>query len=217
MARNSSVNLDITNELVGVSIGGGTTFRSLTWNGSGNQTFTQTYAGDTVYSMPSAGGTTDNLLGSSAYTEAGSLLYGSGAGTYPSTLAAGTAGDVLTSSGATVSWVAPAQALAWVGISSAQTGVAGEGYYVTTGNQALTLPSTAAVGTYIAIGAAKGATGWSIVQGAGQSIQYGSVSTTVGAGGSLASNAVGDVLWMLCTTADLTWLVLNSIGNITIV
>jgi hypothetical protein len=132
-------------------------------------------------------------------------------------LAAGTTGQVLTSSGAGMAWSTPVQAIVWTGISAAQTGVAGNGYYVTTGTQALTLPTTAAAGSYLAIGAAKGATGWTIVQAAGQSIQYGSVSTTVGAGGSLASTAVGDVLWMLCTTANTTWLVLNSIGNITIV
>jgi hypothetical protein len=217
MARNSSVNLDITNQTVGVTISGGTTARSLSWNGTGNQTFTQTFAGNSVYSMPSAGGTADNLLGSSAYTAAGTVLYGSGTGTYPSTLAAGTSGQVLTSTGTALAWGSPVTSLTWTGISGAQTGVASNGYYVTTGNQALTLPTTAAAGTYLAIGAAKGSTGWSIVQNAGQSVEFGSTSTTVGVGGSLASTAVGDVIWMLCTTANTTWLVLNSIGNITIV
>jgi len=216
MARNSAVNLDITNNSVGATIGGGTTERKITWNGSGDQTFTQTFAGNTVFSMPSAGGTTDNILGSSGYTAAGTLLYGSGSGTYPTTLTAGVAGQVLQSNGATIGWTS-AGLLAWTAISSAQTGVAQNGYYVTTGTQALTLPTTAAAGTYLALFSAKGSTGWTIVQNTGQSIQLGSISTTVGSGGSLASTAVGDGIMILCTTANTTWLVVSAVGNITYV
>lgn len=216
MAKNSAVNLDITNNSVGATIGGGATERKITWNGSGDQTFTQTYAGNTVFSMPSAGGLTDSILGSSAYTAAGTLLYGSGSGTYPTTLAAGIAGQVLQSNGTTVGW-ASAGLLAWTAITSAQTGVAQNGYYVTTGTQALTLPTSAAAGTYLALFSAKGSTGWTVVQNAGQSIQFGSISTTVGPGGSLASTAVGDGIMLLCTTANTTWLVVSSVGNITYV
>jgi hypothetical protein len=216
MARNSSVNLDITNNAIGATIGGGTTERKITWNGTGDQTFTQSFAGNTVWTMPSAGGTTDSLLGASAYTASGTILYGSGTGAYPTTLGAGTAGQILQTNGATLTW-ATTSLLAWTGISAAQTAIAQSGYFVTTGNQAVTLPTTAAAGTYLAIYSAKGSTGWSIIQGTGQSIQLGSVSSTAGATGSLASTAVGDGVWLLCTTANITWLVIASIGNLTIV
>jgi len=214
MARNSAVNLDITNNAVGATIGGGTTPRKITWNGSGDITLTQQLAAGSVFTFPNAA--TDSLIGSSAYTAAGTILYGSGAGTYPSTLGAGTTGQYLQSTGAAVAW-ASASLLIWTGISAAQTAVAQNGYYVTTGNQAVTLPTTAAVGTSIAVYAAKGSTGWTIVQGAGQSIEIGSVSTTVGAGGSLASTAVGDGIFLICTTASTTWLLVSTIGNITYV
>jgi len=216
MTRNSSVNLDITNNAVGATIGGGATERKITWNGTGDQTFTQSFAGNTVWTMPSAGGATDSLLGASAYTAAGTILYGSGAGTYPSTLGAGTAGQILQTTGTTLAW-ATTSLLAWTGISASQTAVAQSGYYVTSGDQAVTLPATAAAGTYLAIYSAKGSTGWSIVQGAGQSIQFGSVATTTGATGLISSTAVGDGVWMLCTTANTTWLVIASTGNLTIV
>jgi hypothetical protein len=81
MARNSAVNLDITNNAVGATIGGGTTQRKITWNGSGDITLTQQLAAGSVFTFPNAA--TDNLIGSSAYTAAGTILYGSGAGTYP--------------------------------------------------------------------------------------------------------------------------------------
>jgi hypothetical protein len=142
----------------------------------------------TVYTLPSAL-STDVVVVASNYTAAGTLLYGTASSATgsasPATLAAGTAGQFLQSEGTTVAW-ASIGALSWTGISAAQTGVANNGYYVTTGNQALTLPTTAAAGTLLAIYAAKGSTGWSIVQNAGQSIEFGSVSTTVGAGGSLS-------------------------------
>jgi hypothetical protein len=167
MARNSSVNLDITNNSAGATIGGGTTERKITWNGTGDQTFTQTFAGNTVWTMPSAGGTTDNLIGSSAYTAVGTILYGSGAGTYPTTLSSGTAGQILQTTGTAPFW-GTVGLLSWTGISAAQTAVPQNGYFVTTGNQAITMPTTAAVGTYLAVYSAKGSTGWTIVQGTGQ-------------------------------------------------
>ncbi len=212
MVKNNSTNLDVTINTVGVTVGGGsTTERFLTINGSGNTTLTAQTNG--TFTLPNQA--TDTLLGAALYTAAGTLLYGSGAGTVPSTLAAGTAGQVLVSTGAGVVW--GSTGLQWTGISAPQTAVAGSGYYVTTGNQAVTLPATAAAGTVIGLVAAKGSTGWSIVQGAGQSIQFGSISTTTGAGGSLASTAVGDAIYILYTTANTTWVVLNSVGNITIV
>lgn len=110
--------------------------------------------------------------------------------------------------------VAPQQ---WVALTASQSAVSGEGYYVTSGSPALTLPVTASAGTLISITLTSGGTAWSIVQGAGQGIQFGSSATTVGAGGSLASSAIGDTIHLLCTTADDEWTIIGSIGNITIV
>jgi hypothetical protein len=79
-----------------------------------------------------------------------------------------------------------------------------------------TLPATAAFGTIIEI-AGKSSGGWSIAQNAGQSVNLGSVSSTVGVAGSLASTNRYDYLKLLCITTDTTWNVIGSIGNITIV
>ena len=79
-----------------------------------------------------------------------------------------------------------------------------------------TLPATAAVGTTFRI-AGKGAGGWAIAQGAGQSINDGSVSSTVGAGGSLASSQRYNAIELVCITANTTWNVISSQGNFTIV
>ena len=81
-----------------------------------------------------------------------------------------------------------------------------------------TLPATAAVGTVIILqGSAAGNTGWLIAQNAGQNIQFGNTSTTIGVGGSLASTNNNDSVSMVCTVADTTWNVFSSVGNITIV
>lgn len=79
----------------------------------------------------------------------------------------------------------------------------------------LTLPMTAALGSMISV-IGKGTGGFSIGQGAGQSIEVVDTVTTLGAGGSLASSEPGATLSMICTTANTTWHVLSSTGNLII-
>lgn len=85
------------------------------------------------------------------------------------------------------------------------------------GTIAFSLPVTAAVGTVLAVTGINNNTGWSITQGAGQQIHFGSVSTTLGAGGSLACTKIRDTVFLLCVVANNEWNVIDSIGNITIV
>ena len=80
----------------------------------------------------------------------------------------------------------------------------------------LTLPATAALGTEIGV-FYKGAGGWLIAQNAGQSIRFGTSTTTTGVGGSLASFAAGDCVKVKCITADTLFEVFSSQGNITVV
>lgn len=79
-----------------------------------------------------------------------------------------------------------------------------------------TLPTSSSFGdTYQILG--KGAGGWRIAQNAGQNIQFGNISTTLGTGGSLSSTNQYDAITLVCTVANTTWGITSSVGNITIV
>lgn len=101
---------------------------------------------------------------------------------------------------------------------TSDTMVAGDGYVSdNAGLVTLTLPAVAAQLTVLRV-KGLGAGGWKIAQGAGQSIVWDATSsTTTGAGGYLASSDANDAVELLCTTANTTWSVLSSMGNITIV
>jgi len=79
----------------------------------------------------------------------------------------------------------------------------------------LTLPVTAAFGTKLRV-AGFGAGGWKIAQNAGQLIHLGNVVSTVGVAGHLDSTNQFDAVELLCVVANTTFLVLSSIGNISI-
>ena len=79
-----------------------------------------------------------------------------------------------------------------------------------------TLPALAALGTEIAImGESAGL--WTIAQNAGQNIQFGDTSTTIGVGGSLTATNAFDTIHIVCRIANTTWSVVSAVGNITIV
>ena len=94
----------------------------------------------------------------------------------------------------------------WDEITAASQTMAISSGYITNnaGVVTLTLPSTSAVGSEIAV-SGKGAGGWAIAQAAGQSIHIGSSTTTVGVAGSVASTNRYDSLRLVCITADLEW------------
>ena len=79
----------------------------------------------------------------------------------------------------------------------------------------ITLPSTATVGSVVAI-VGNGAGGWLLAQNSGQVVNFGITPTTSGAGGSLASVNRYDCVEVVCTVANTTWTVRNSVGNITV-
>lgn len=146
----------------------------------------------------------------------GDLLYASGANTL-SKLAAGTNTNVLTLVGGVPAWVVPATGVTWTNITgTTQSMSSNSGYFSNNaGAVAFTLPTTAALFEYVEIVGIQGS--WNIVQGVGQSIAFGNVTTTVGAGGLLSSTVATDNVKLQCIVANTKWQVVRSFGNITYV
>lgn len=85
----------------------------------------------------------------------------------------------------------------------------------TAGLLTFVLPATSAVGDVFEV-VGQGAGGWTITQGAGQSIREGNLSSTVGAGGSVASTNRYDTIQCTCVVANLTWQVTKAVGVLNI-
>jgi len=108
--------------------------------------------------------------------------------------------------------------ITWSRVAGPAVAAAIDSGYIPT-NAALvtfTLPVTAAVGTVIEI-AGEGAGMWAIAQNAGQSIQFGNLSSTVGVGGSITASNQWDTIKIVCRVADTTWSVLSNIGILNVV
>jgi len=134
----------------------------------------------------------------------------------------GTSAQVLTSNGAGALPTfqdAAGGGLSWsVVTGTTQAMVAQEGYIANNaGLVTATLPATSAVGDTFAITGMNNATGWKIAQNASQTIHFGSSDTTTGVGGSLASSATYDSVELICNVANTSFIVVSSIGNITVV
>lgn len=185
----------------------GTNGQVLVTDGSGTLTFaSQSSPGDI---------TTD-----SAWAAAGDLIVGTGNDT-ASILSKGTTGYYLK---------AAADGLEWATVSSGGGGITWTEVTGTSGNAAadngyicnnanlvtITLPSTIAVGKTIRI-AGNGAGGWKLAQNASQVIYFGDQNTTTGTGGYLASVNRYDSIEIICITADTTFNVIGSMGDITVV
>lgn len=108
--------------------------------------------------------------------------------------------------------------ITWNEVVAASANMLVNNGYVTNnaGVVTLTMPATAAFGDVIQV-CGKGAGGWSIAQNAGQTIHFGSLSTTAGAGGSLSSILRYDCVEIVCITTDTEFIVNSAIGNLTVV
>ena len=135
-------------------------------------------------------------------------------------IANGTTGQVLTATtGSNPSWQAGGggSSFTWSLITASQTAVINNGYICNkAGTLALLLPATAVVGSLLEV-TGIGANTTQITQATGQQINFGLLSTTSGASGSLTSTATFDSLRLVCVATDTTWNVISSIGNWTVV
>ncbi len=77
------------------------------------------------------------------------------------------------------------------------------------------LPATSAVGDTFQV-VDYGGSGWKITQGVGQEILMGSSFTTAGVTGYLQSILVGDGALLVCAVANTKWMVVSSMGNVTV-
>lgn len=194
----------------------GTVYTSVAPNSSGKFSPIGTDSGLTQYGVIVAQGlgafTATNALNS------GQLVIGSNASNpVVGTLTPGTGISIVNGAGSiTINGVGGG--LSWIVITANTVGAVNTGYIANKGTTAtISLPTTSAVGDMLAVTGINTALGWEITQAGGQQIFFGTQSTTSGAGGSLTSSAIHDGVTMVCTVANLTWQVLYSIGNITVV
>ncbi len=104
--------------------------------------------------------------------------------------------------------------LSWNNSTATQSATANNGYVGTaTTLTTITLPSTAAFGTIVeVVGTGTGL--WRISQNASQSIKFGVATTATGTAGYLSATSQCDCVKLLCTSANTTFVVTSSIGNI---
>src|SRR6185295_19079493 len=151
----------------------------------------------------------------------GKVLIGSTAGNpAAATLTAG-AGISITNGSNSISIAATGAAgggIVWSDVTGAtQTIVAGTGYLADRGGGvAFTLPASSTIGDVFVIAGVQGS--WTLAQAAGQQIKIGSSATTIGVTGSLASTNANDCIYAVAsnTSASSVWIVIHSMGNITV-
>ena len=132
------------------------------------------------------------------------------------TITAGT-GILITPTANTIT-IATTNGISWVEITGTTQNMAVDTGYIAN-NAALvtlTLPSVALVGDRVRV-AGKGAGLWRIAQNALQVIHFGATDSTIGIGGSVTAILRYDCVELLCITANTDWVVLSSVGNLTVV
>lgn len=130
----------------------------------------------------------------------------------------GGAGIQTSGAGNTVTITAIGAGFTWNTVAGTSQAMIKENGYINAnvGLTTFTLPAVAAVGDTFKI-AGYGAGGWSMAQNAGQSVYLGNRTSTVGAGGSVASTLAHDSIEIICVVANNEFQILNLVGNLTVV
>lgn len=137
----------------------------------------------------------------------GQVIIGStGSTPAPATLTAGTNISITNGAHSVTINASGMASITWTDVTGiSQTMAANAGYVADNSSLVtLTLPTTAAFGTIIYV-QGLGSGGWTIAQNSGQNVQVGSVSTTVGTGGSISSANRYDSIALVCIVANTTW------------
>lgn len=108
--------------------------------------------------------------------------------------------------------------LTWTVITaSTQAAAINNGYACNyAGTLVVTLPAVSAVGTIVAVTGINPGNGWQLAQNAGNQIFFGTSTSTSGATGYLQSTNTYDTVYVLCVTTSANWVVVGSIGNLTV-
>lgn len=163
------------------------------------------------------GGSNNHTINNLGVASNGQLPIGSaGADPTLATLTAGTGVSISNGAGS-ITINAVGSGLTWTVVTGATQAMTSNNGYIAnrSGTVAFTLPTTSAVGDMVAVTGINTATGWSIAFTTNQQIFYGTSSTTL-TSGSLASVNIRDTVFLVCVVANLTWNVINSVGNITV-
>lgn len=106
----------------------------------------------------------------------------------------------------------------WNVVSGTTQAISNQNGYITSNGSltTFTLPVTSNVGQIFRI-AGYGTGGWKLEQNAAQSIAIGSSTTSTGILGNLQSTNARDSIEVVCIAANTTYLVLNMMGNLTVV
>lgn len=187
----------------------------VSYNGTGTFTGSLITQNAMIY-----GGAANALVSTAAPTDGQILIGSTGVAPVLSVLTPGTGITITNGPGSITinSSNTPSNFPYTVVTGATQTLSANNGYIANaaSGRVTFTLPAVSAVGDFIQIDGLNTGSGWTINQGTGQRIQLGASLTTVTTG-SLASTNVGDCVGMVCAVANLTWLVEDCVGNITVV
>lgn len=129
----------------------------------------------------------------------------------------GGVGTTTSGAGNTITITSDNAGFNWQVVTVPQIGGDSQGYFTNdVGSVDVALPALSAVGDTFQV-AAMSAGGWTISQGAGQSIRIGTQVTTTGVTGSLASTDMGDWVTLVCNIADTSWMAFVNQGNPNIV
>lgn len=132
------------------------------------------------------------------------------------TITAGT--GILVTPAANTITISTTNSILWVEVTGTTQSMAVDTGYIAN-NAALvtlTLPAVAVVGDRVRV-AGKGAGLWRIAQNALQVIHFGATDSTIGVGGSVTAILRYDCVELLCITDNTDWVVLSSVGNLTVV
>lgn len=158
--------------------------------------------------------------GSSAVTPivlgAGQVLIGTTASDPSAATITGSGNITVTSGSGTISISSTGSAsFAWNDVAgTSQAAAVNNAYIISNAAQTtVTLPATAAEGSVIGV-QGKGAAGWILTANTGQTIKFG--SSTTSSAGSLTSTNQYDAVQIVCITANTTWAVISAIGNLTV-